>query len=272
MQIISNKLKKFLFYGGIGIPNYLENIKLIYKDLLTLIKTRQNEKLLIKARRQYIQLSDSFYNIVGIPQKCFIEFINDWELVEKEQLYQSIIADELDDHLYSEEKTGILLNKRQTTGKETPKKIRKNSVSKFKKEKEKNIKNNLNTINVEDDENNNNIIVGKDSEIKYRKTVLKIKKEREISLNSNNNYENNLIYFKNMVRKIILNRFIYNLFIDINVNSLEKEENTSFKIYSISPRMDSKKEKEDSKNVEVILLNPIFIVWINFYNLFFINI
>ena len=272
MQIISNKLKKFLFYGGIGIPNYLENIKLIYKDLLTLIKTRQNEKLLIKARRQYIQLSDSFYNIVGIPQKCFIEFINDWELVEKEQLYQSIIADELDDHLYCEEKTGILLNKRQTTGKETPKKIRKNSVSKFKKEKEKNIKNNLNIINVEDDENNNNIIVGKDSEIKYRKTVLKIKKEREISLNSNNNYENNLIYFKNMVRKIILNRFIYNLFIDINVNSLEKEENTSFKIYSISPRMDSKKEKEDSKNVEVILLNPIFIVWINFYNLFFINI
>ena len=276
MQIISTKLKRFLFYGGIGASNYLENIQIIYKDLLNLIQIRPNEKLLVKARRQYIQLADSFYNIVGIPQNSFIEFIINWELVEKEQLYQSIIADELDDHLYCEEKTGIVLNKRQTTGKETPRKARKNSVSKYKDNKTK-IKNKNNNINIkgedEDDFNNNidnNIINDKESVIHYNKTNLKIKKQREISLNLNNNYESNLIFFKNRVRKIIFNRFIYNLFLDINGRNMEKDENnSSFKIYSISPRT-SEKEKEDAKNIEVILLNPILIVWLILYNLFFI--
>ena len=276
MQIISTKLKRFLFYGGIGAPNYLENIQIIYKDLLNLIQIRPNEKLLVKARRQYIQLADSFYNIVGIPQNCFIEFIINWELVEKEQLYQSIIADELDDHLYCEEKTGIVLNKRQTTGKETPRKARKNSVSKYKDSKTK-IKNKNNNINIkgkdEEDFNNNienNIINDKESVINYNKTNLKIKKQREISLNLNINYESNLMYFKNRVRKIIFNRFIYNLFLDINGRNMEKDENnSSFKIYSISPRT-SEKEKEDAKNIEVILLNPILIVWLILYNLFFI--
>ena len=281
MQIISNKLKKFLFYGGIGMANYLENIQNIYKDFVKLIQIRPNEKLLVKARRQYIQLSDSFYNIVGIPQKSFIEFIINWELVEKEQLYQSIIADELDDHLYCEEKTGIVLNKRQTTGKDSPRKTRKNSVSKYEKNnKNKNYKVNNNNEDKDDfeEDNNDNIennIIndnGNDSEVKYNKTSLKIKKEREISLNLYNNYENNLIYFKNKVRKIIFNRFIYNLFLDINDKNIDKDgNNSSFKIYSISPRI-SEKEKEDSKNIEVILLNPILIVWLNLYNLFFINI
>ena len=280
MQIISNKLKKFLLYGGIGVPDYLDNLNIIFKDLVTLVRTRPNEKLLVKARRQYIQLADSFYNIVGIPQKSFIEFIINWELVEKEQLYQSIIADELDDHLYCEEKTGIVLNKRQTTGKETPRKIRKNSVSKYKEknndDKNRNTKNknNINDINSDEDKENDNyninMINDKDNVIKYNKTILKIKKQREIILNNNNNYENIFIYFKNKVRKIILNRFIFNLFIDINENDSDKETNNSFKIYSISPGINPEKEKEDLKNVEVILLNPIFIVWLNFYNLFFI--
>ena len=72
-QITSNNLKNFLFYNGIGISNYLENMEMIYKDLVKLAKIRPSEKLLIKARRQYIHLSDIFYNIVGIPQKSFIE-------------------------------------------------------------------------------------------------------------------------------------------------------------------------------------------------------
>ena len=256
-QIISNKLKKFLFYSGIGIHNYLENIHLIYNDLIMLIKKRPNEKLLVKSRKQYIKLSEAFYNIVGIPPKSFIEFLINWELVEKEQLYQSIISDDLDDHLYCEEKTGIVLNKRQSTGKETPRKIRKNSLSKYKK---KNIKKD-NKKNNDDNNENIDIINEKEKEniVKFNKTILKIKKQREISLNSYNDYESNLYYFKNMVRKLIFNRFINNLFIDFTG---EKDEDKQFKIYAISPRIrnNSEKEKEDTKNIEVILLNPILIV------------
>ena len=95
--------------------------------------------------------------------------------------------------------------------------------------------------------------------MKFNKTILKIKKQREISLNSYNDYESNLYYFKNMVRKLIFNRFINNLFIDFTG---EKDEDKQFKIYAISPRIrnNSEKEKEDTKNIEVILLNPILIV------------
>jgi len=192
--------------------------------------------------------------------------------VEKEQLYQSIIGDELDDHLYSEEKTGIVMNKRQTTGKETPRKARKNSISKYKEKNNKFIKNNKNNINIinNDDEDNNidnDNNKNKESVIKFKKTVLKIKKEREISLNLYNNYENNLIYFKNAVRKMIYNRFIFNLFIDINEKAVEKGEDNSFKVYSISPRLynNLEKGKDGLKNVEVILLNPILIVWFKFF-------
>ena len=264
-QIKSNILKKFLFYSGIGVPNYLENLKLIYNDLVILIKTRPSEKLLIRARRQYIQLSDSFYNLVGIPQKSFIEFIINWDLVEKEQLYQSIIEDEMDDHLYSEEKTGIVLNKRQVTGKETPRKTRKNSVSKYKENNKRHIlskKNNINKDKVTEDNNieNENFNVDKDSEIKYYKNTLKIKKQNDVCLSSINIYEKNLIYFKNTVRKLIFNRFINNLF--IGIKNIERDDNNSFKIYSISQNLE--KGKEESKNIEVILLNPIYIVFIIF--------
>ena len=71
-----------------------------------------------------------------------------------------------------------------------------------------------------------------------------------------------------MVRKIIFNRFIYNLFIDINSNNIDKDEDNSFKVYSISPRIanNSEREKIDAKNIEVILLNPILIVWLILYN------
>ena len=52
-----------------------------------------------------------------------------------------------------------------------------------------------------------------------------------------------------MVRKMIFNRFIHNIFLFI-----EKGKTNTFKIYSISD------QKKGDKNVEVILLNPIFIV------------
>jgi hypothetical protein len=269
-QISSNNLKNFLFYNGIGISNYLENMEMIYKDLVKLTKIRPSEKLLIKARRQYIYLSDIFYNIVGIPQKSFIEFIDNWDLVEKEQLYQSIISDDLDDYLYSEEKSGIIMNQRQTTGKETPRKIRKASMSKYQDKNNKG-RNNINIINL-DENSDDNCDYDNESEsindnecensIKYKKANLKIKNIREVSLNYNN-YEKNLIYLKNMVRKIIFNRFIYNIFIDIQKKNLGKDEDSkSFKVYTISKGISNNSEKDSisSQNVEVILLNPILIV------------
>lgn len=161
-------------------------MEMIYKDLVKLTKIRPNEKLLIKARRQYIYLSDIFYNIVGIPQKSFIEFIDNWELVEKEQLYQSIISDDLDDYLYSEEKSGMIMNHRQTTGKETPRKVRKASMSKY-QEKNNKGRNNINKINIDDNsDNNSDYDYDNESEsindnepensIKFKEANLKIKK------------------------------------------------------------------------------------------------
>ena len=60
---------------------------------------------------------------------------------------------------------------------------------------------------------------------------------------------NKIIYLKKTVRKMIFNRFIHNIFLFI-----EKGKINTFKIYSISDH------KKGDKNVEVILLNPIFIV------------
>jgi hypothetical protein len=245
-------------------------MEMIYKDLVKLTKIRPNEKLLIKARRQYIYLSDIFYNIVGIPQKSFIEFIDNWELVEKEQLYQSIISDDLDDYLYSEEKSGMIMNQRQTKGKETPRKVRKASISKYQDKNNKG-RNNINKINIDENSDDNSDYDNEsesindnepENSIKFKEANLKIKKAREISLNYNN-YENNLIYLKNMVRKLIFNRFIYNIFIDIHKNNLGKDEDSkSFKVYTISKGIsnNSKKDRTSSQNVEVILLNPILIV------------
>ena len=60
---------------------------------------------------------------------------------------------------------------------------------------------------------------------------------------------NKIIYLKKTVRKMIFNRFIHNIFLFI-----EKGKENTFKIYSVSDK------NKNNKNVEVILLNPIFIV------------
>lgn len=192
-------------------------------------------------------------------------------MVEKDQLYQSIISDDLDDYLYSEEKSGMIMNQRQTTGKETPRKIRKASMSKYQDKNNKG-RNNINKINIDENSDDNSDYDNEsesindnepENSIKFKRTNLKIKKAKEISLNSNN-YENNFIYLKNMVRKLIFNRFIYNIFIDIHKNNLGKDEDSkSFKVYTISKGIsnNSKKDRASSQNIEVILLNPILIVW-----------
>ena len=58
---------------------------------------------------------------------------------------------------------------------------------------------------------------------------------------------------------MIYNRFIHNIFL-----FLDKGKENTFKIYSIS-----NKDKTE-KNVEVIKLNPIFIVWLIFLIFFLI--
>jgi hypothetical protein len=162
------------------------------------------------------------------------------------------------------------MNQRQTTGKETPRKIRKASMSKYQDKNNKG-RNNINIINL-DENSDDNCDYDNESEsindnecensIKYKKANLKIKNIREVSLNYNN-YEKNLIYLKNMVRKLIFNRFIYNIFIDIQKKNLGKDEDSkSFKVYTISKGISNNSEKDSisSQNVEVILLNPILIV------------
>jgi hypothetical protein len=228
----------------------------IYKNLLIFVKAKPPEKLLIKARKQYVKLSEAFYNMVGIPQKCFIEFGDNWDLVERQQLYFDITLVELEDHLYNDSKSKIILNNRQKAGKETPRKVRKNSISKYNKNNKEKIdkggknknKNNINIINKTNIKINN---IDNDN-IKYSK-LLKIKKGKEINEenidNIANSSENKIFHLKKTVRKMIFNRFIHNIFLFI-----EKGKESTYKIYSISDN------NKNPKNVEVILLNPIFIV------------
>ena len=251
-QVTSKKLKNFLLLGGSPITWYIPGLQSLYKNLLIFATNKPPEKFLIKARKQYIKLSDAFYNLIGIPQKSFIDFVDSWELFEREQLYQLITMDNSEDNLYNDNKAKIILNHRQNTGKETPRKIRKNSLSKYNKEinnkkgkkyNKENINNNIN-IKINNKDNDNNI--------KYNK-LLKIKKgegiNNEIKINSSYISDKNLFYLKNMVRKMIFNRFIHNIFLFI-----DKRKANTFKIYSIS------EQKKGDKNVEVILLNPLFIV------------
>ena len=90
--------------------------------------------------------------------------------------------------------------------------------------------------------------------IKYNKSlkIKKIKNKENIDidkLNISGISNNKIIYLKKTVRKMIFNRFIHNIFLFI-----EKGKESTYKIYSISDN------NKNPKNVEVILLNPIFIV------------
>ena len=260
IQITSKKLKNFLFYSGIGISYYLDNIKKIYNDLIKLTKNRPIEKLLVKARKQYIYLAESFYNIIGIPQNSFIELNINWQMIEIDILYKSIISDDLEDNSYSEGKSNIIMNKRQTTGKETPRKMRKFSITK---------KNEINIHRIEvkkeisDKMKNSRISSGEI--IGYNKNLLKIKKNQDDEINYNDYYNEKLFnYFKNTVRKLIYNRFVYSIFSDSkddnsNNNTINNNEKI-FKLYSISPKKHIFGDNDEHKNVEVIILNPLFIV------------
>ena len=183
-QVTSKKLKNFLLLGGSPITWYIPGLQSLYKNLLIFATNKPPDKFLIKARKQYIKLSDAFYNLIGIPQKSFIDFVDSWELFEREQLYQLITMDNSEDNLYNDNKAKIILNHRQNTGKETPRKIRKNSLSKYNKEindkkgkkyNKENINNNIN-IKINNKENDYNNI-NNNYNIKYNK-LLKIKKEK----------------------------------------------------------------------------------------------
>ena len=144
-QVTSKKLKNFLFLSGCSISWYYPSIQSLYKNLTTFATLKPPEKFLLKSRKQYIKIADAFYNIIGIPQKSFIDFGENWDLVEKEELYDAIILDDINEYFNYEERTKIVLNHRQNTGKETPRKIRKNSVSKiYKKNRDKKKKKKVN--------------------------------------------------------------------------------------------------------------------------------
>ena len=245
-QVTSKKLKNFLFLSGCSISWYYPSIQSLYKNLTTFAALKPPEKFLLKSRKQYIKIADAFYNIIGIPQKSFIDFGENWDLVEKEELYDAIILDDINEYFNYEERTKIVLNHRQNTGKETPRKIRKNSVSKiYKKNRDKKRKKSKLNSNIVINENNK-----EKDKIKYNK-LLKIKKIKinpEELADSSNISENKILYLNKTVRKIIYNRFIHNIFLFI-----EKGKENTFKIYSISNN-----NNKNNKNVEVILLNPIF--------------
>ena len=252
-QLTSKKLKNFLLLAGSQIQWYIPSIHSIYKNLIILVTSKPPEKFFIKARKQYVKLSETFYNMVGIPQKSFIEFGDNWDLFEREKLYQAIIIDYSEEKSYNDSKSKIILNNRQNTGKETPRKMRRNSLSKYNKENKREKGKNKNIIKINKNIQINNKEKEKEnSNIKYNK-LLKIKKRYEINneneINISHISEKKILCLNKTVRKMIFNRFIHNIFLFI-----DKGKENTYKIYSIS------NNEKNTKNIEVILLNPIFIV------------
>lgn len=99
---------------------YLDSLYSVYDQITTYLKkanTCLKEPLRI-ARKKYIKLAENMYSITGIPVTFFMDFSSDWNLAENNELYKSIISDEIEDYqiIPPKEKEGKteLMNRRQT--------------------------------------------------------------------------------------------------------------------------------------------------------------
>ena len=274
----SSNLKFFLISSFND--SYLNEILGIYNHLVQYLN-RENlsSKIpLSHIRKKYIMLSEDFYNLTGFPIKSFIEFKNNWQLVENEQLYKAIISDDLDDSDYQKgEKTLIIMNRRQKIGVETPRKRRKYSLSKKNNKNINKDNNNISTSNDKKNEKNkrlDSIEVREEksnekTKIKTKNKIPKFIPKSKIN-NSNNNLLNKFERFDGIIKTIIFNRIRYSDKSEIKSNKSE-EQKREYKIYNIKRKNfneeeDSNSDSNDKKNdIEVILLKEKFV----FYYLIF---
>ena len=244
----SSNLKFFLISSFND--SYLNEILGIYNHLVQYLnKENLSSKIpLNHIRKKYIMLCEDFYNLTGFPIKSFIEFKNNWQLIENEQIYKNIISDDLDDNDYQKgEKSLILMNRRQRVGVETPRRKRKYSISKANNKKRDfiplNDKKNKNkrdeSIDVREEKNEKN------NKIKTKNKIPKFIPKSKI--NNSNSLLNKFERLDGIIKTIIFNRIRYYDKSDIISNESE-EQKREYKIYNI--------KKND---IEVILLKEKFV-------------
>jgi hypothetical protein len=123
----SKNLKMFIM--GCFNEMFLDNINNIYKQIDLFITGQVSKIPMRSAKKKYIKLADSYSNLTGIPNKHFIEFNMNWELVDTEMLYNLIINDEVPAETHREDtsrttkgdsRQNIFMNRRQRFGNDTP--------------------------------------------------------------------------------------------------------------------------------------------------------
>ena len=262
----SSNLKFFLISSFND--SYLNEILGIYNHLVQYLnKENLSSKIpLNHIRKKYIMLCEDFYNLTGFPIKSFIEFKNNWQLIENEQIYKNIISDDLDDSDYQKgEKSLLLMNRRQRVGVETPRRKRKYSITKTNNKKRDfiplNDKKNKNkrdeSIDVREEKNEKN------NKIKTKNKIPKFIPKSKI--NNSNSLLNKFERFDGIIKTIIFNRIRYYDKSDIISNESE-EQKREYKIYNIKRKNFNKEDSNEKKNdIEVILLKEKFV----FYYLIF---
>jgi hypothetical protein len=122
----SKNLKMFLL--GCFNDMFLDNIANIYKQIGLFITGQASKIPMRSAKKKYIKLAESYSNLTGIPNKYFIEFNMNWELIDTEVLYNLIINDEVSETnqedsnrvAKGDNRQNILMNRRQRFGNDTP--------------------------------------------------------------------------------------------------------------------------------------------------------
>jgi hypothetical protein len=133
-NIKSKNMKMFIL--GCFNETFLDNINNIYKQIDSFISGQVSKIPMRSAKKKYIKLAESYSNLTGIPNKYFIEFNLNWELVDTEILYNLIINDEIPAETYREDpnsnkggdnRQNLFMNRRQRFGNDTPR--RKNNIN-----------------------------------------------------------------------------------------------------------------------------------------------
>lgn len=142
-----------LFFTSLFIDSYFDNFKIL-QDNLSNYLTKQTPTIpLIEARKLYLRITESYTLLTGIPQKAYIYFVENWDLINNDSLHNMIINDNFDENANADRnnnkrnnstfrdsndnKFNFIMNRRQKYGTDTPR-----------REKNNNFKLNKNHLNI----------------------------------------------------------------------------------------------------------------------------
>jgi len=125
-----------LFLTSTFVDSYFDNIKILQENIANYF-SKQNQAIpLIEARKLYLRITESYTLLTGIPQKAYIYFKENWDLVNDDTLHNMIINDNFNENNNSESniskgnygkdlnlndtKYSFIMNRRQKYGIDTP--------------------------------------------------------------------------------------------------------------------------------------------------------